>query len=62
MTWCRNMNNEWINKQKKKACELCGNKTDNGMRYAKRVACFRCIDKVLEFAITAGMRFEDDSV
>jgi|TARA_R100000482_G_C5127637_1_gene149723 hypothetical protein len=55
------MNNEWINKQKR-ACELCGSKTDNGMRYAKHVACFRCIDKVVEFAITAGMRFEDDSV
>ena len=37
-------------------------KTDNSIRYAKHVACFRCIDKVLEFAITAGMRFEDDSV
>jgi hypothetical protein len=44
-----------------KVCELCGSEKVNGIRYAKRVACFRCIDKVLEFAITAGMRFEDES-
>jgi hypothetical protein len=57
------MNNEWINKQKKE-CELCGSKKDNGMRFSKRVACFGCIDKMLEFAVTSGMRFEneDDSV
>ena len=37
-------------------CELCGTKKLNGMRFAKRAACFRCIDKVLEFCITAGMK------
>ena len=43
-----------------KECELCGKK-GSGMRHAKRVACFECIDKVLEFAITAEMRFENET-
>lgn len=42
-------------------CELCGIETNNGMRHAKRSVCFECIDKVLEFAITSGMRFDDES-
>ena len=37
-------------------CELCGIKKTDDMRFAKRVACFQCIDKVLEFCITAGMK------
>jgi len=37
-------------------CELCGIKKTDGMRFAKRAACFQCIDKVLEFSITAGMK------
>jgi hypothetical protein len=41
----------------RKECELCGS-TDSGMRHAKRVACFQCIDKMLEFSITAGMRLD----
>jgi hypothetical protein len=40
-------------------CELCG-EVSTGMRHAKHTACFSCIDKVLEFAITAGMRFEEE--
>ena len=44
-----------------KECELCGSTTNSGMRHAKRVACFQCIDKVLEFSITAGMRFDHES-
>lgn len=40
-------------------CELCGTR-ESGKRHAKRVACTKCIDKVLEFAITAGMRFEEE--
>jgi len=31
------------------------------MRHAKRTACFNCIDQMLEFAITAEMRFENES-
>jgi len=42
-----------------RVCELCG-KVSTGMRHAKRSVCFVCIDKVLEFAITAGMRFEEE--
>lgn len=42
-----------------RACELCGSKKADDMRFAKRAACFSCIDKVLEFAITAGMRFKE---
>jgi hypothetical protein len=42
-------------------CELCGwDKGGIAMRYAKRAVCFSCIDKVLEFAVTAGMRFDTD--
>ena len=40
-----------------KCCELCGTYSVAGLRYAKRTACFGCIDKVLEWAITAGMVF-----
>ena len=39
-----------------RACELCGSKKADDMRFAKRVACFQCIDKVLEFCITGGMK------
>jgi len=42
-----------------RVCELCG-KVSTGMRHAKHTTCFVCIDKVLEFAITAGMRFEEE--
>lgn len=42
-------------------CELCGwDKGGIAMRYSKRAVCFSCIDKMLEFAVTAGMRFDDD--
>lgn len=44
-----------------KECELCGIKTNSGMRHSKYSVCFGCIDKVLDFAITAGMRFEEGS-
>ncbi len=37
-------------------CELCGVKKPHDMRFAKRAACSECIDKVLEFCITAGMK------
>tara|TARA_Y100001938_G_scaffold150386_1_gene241083 strand:+ start:8028 stop:8183 length:156 start_codon:yes stop_codon:yes gene_type:complete len=37
-------------------CELCGIKKPHDMRFAKRAACSECIDKVLEFCITAGMK------
>jgi hypothetical protein len=41
-------------------CELCGyDKGSVAMRYAKRAVCFSCIDKVLDFAITSGMRFDE---
>ncbi len=43
-------------------CELCGSKRIDNTRFAKHVSCFRCIDKILEFAVSAGMRFEDESV
>lgn len=39
-------------------CQLCGTFSTTGMRYAKVRACFVCIDKVLDFAVSAGMRFE----
>ena len=42
--------------ERMRECELCGTKKLNGMRFAKRAACFQCIDKVLEFCITAGMK------
>lgn len=42
-----------------KACELCGKVKLDGMRFSKRNACFSCIDKMLEFGITAGMRFTE---
>ena len=42
-----------------KACELCG-KEGGGVRHAKHTACFSCIDKMLEFAVTAGMRFDNE--
>lgn len=42
-------------------CELCGSKRVDNVRYARRVSCFKCVDKLLEFAVTAGMRFEDES-
>lgn len=31
------------------------------MRYAKRAVCFTCLDKMIEFAVTAGMRFDDET-
>jgi hypothetical protein len=43
-----------------KCCELCGTYSVTDMRYSKRTACFKCIDKILEFAITSGMVFEDE--
>lgn len=43
-----------------KVCELCGKIKIDGMRYGKHAVCFRCVDKVIEFAITAGMRFDED--
>lgn len=43
-------------------CELCGwDKGGIAMRYNKRAVCLSCIDKVLEFAITAGMRFDNET-
>jgi hypothetical protein len=45
-----------------RACELCGYAGNSGMRHTKRTACSSCIDKVIEFAITAGMRFEKVTV
>jgi len=44
-----------------KACELCGEVKLDGMRYAKRSACFSCIDKMIEFGVTAGMNFKEDN-
>ena len=44
-----------------RACELCGANKVHDMRFAKRASCFSCIDKVLEFAITAGMSFKEGS-
>lgn len=44
---------------KSRACELCGKAGGTGMRYAKRAACNACIDKVLDFVITAGMELKD---
>jgi len=41
-----------------KLCQLCGTTSNSGMRHAKVVACFVCIDKVLDFAVSAGMQFE----
>ena len=43
-----------------RGCELCGTKTNSGIRHAKHSVCFGCIDKVLDFAITAGMMFDDE--
>ena len=43
-----------------KPCELCNQTKTDGMRYATRVACLQCIDKALEFVITAGLSFEGD--
>jgi hypothetical protein len=45
-----------------KPCELCGEVCVEGMRFAKHAACFICIDKVVEFAVTAGMSFKEDEV
>jgi hypothetical protein len=42
-------------------CELCGKVKVDGMKLSKRAVCFTCIDKMIEFAVTAGMRFEDES-
>jgi hypothetical protein len=42
-----------------KPCELCGQIRVDGMRFAKRAACLSCIDKMLEFGITAGMSFKE---
>jgi len=42
-------------------CELCDEVVTSGMRYSKRAVCFKCIDKVLEFAITAGMSYKGDT-
>mgnify|MGYP007072323611 CR=1 FL=1 len=44
-----------------KPCELCCRVVTSGMRYSKRAACFKCIDKLLEFAITAGMSYKGDT-
>lgn len=42
-------------------CELCGyDKGGIAMRYQKRPVCHSCIDKLVEFALTAGMRFDND--
>jgi hypothetical protein len=38
-----------------RSCELCGTMRTDNMRCAKRATCFQCIDRVIEFAITAGM-------
>lgn len=43
-----------------KPCELCGQVLTSGMRYSKRAACFKCIDKLLEFALTAGISYKGD--
>lgn len=43
-----------------KACELCGKKS-GGLRHTRYTACPLCLDKLLEFAITAEMRFENES-
>lgn len=40
-------------------CELCDEVKLDGMKLGKRAACFSCIDKMLEFAVTAGMRFTE---
>jgi len=43
-------------------CELCGwDKGGIAMRYSKRAACLSCIDKLLEFAVTAEMRFDNEA-
>ena len=41
-------------------CELCNQTKTDGMRYATRVACLQCIDKALEFVITAGLSYKGD--
>jgi len=42
----------------RRACELCGYNGSNGMHHGKRTVCMVCRDKLLEFAVTAGMKFE----
>jgi hypothetical protein len=44
-----------------KTCELCGVFRPQGMRYAKHMVCFDCIDKTIEFAITAGLSYKEGS-
>jgi len=42
-------------------CELCDRKCLSGLKHSKHTVCHACIDKVIEFAITAEMRFENES-
>ncbi|MDA8837847.1 hypothetical protein N9N26_01125 [Candidatus Poseidoniales archaeon] len=42
-----------------KKCQLCGAITSRRVFEAKVTSCFACVEKLLDFAITAGMRFEE---
>ena len=42
-----------------KQCQLC-NAIKTDIRQAKVLSCTTCLDKLLEFAITAGIRFEKE--
>lgn len=44
-----------------KPCELCGRVVTSGIRYSKRATCFKCIDKLVEFAVTAGISYKGDT-
>ena len=44
-----------------KPCELCGRVVTSGMRYSKRATCFKCFDKLVEFAVTAGISYKGDA-
>lgn len=42
-----------------KKCALCGKITNNSITRPNHNVCFFCIGKLIDFAITAGMRFEE---
>ena len=39
-------------------CALCGYTGSDGMHHGVHTVCFRCLSKVIDFAVTAEMRFE----
>ena len=42
----------------RRACELCGYIGTSGMHHGVHTVCNNCMWKVVKFAVSAGMKFE----